>query len=107
MAGTTTQMSKIKQILRYDQEGVSHRKIAKIVGVNRETVGNYVRKSHADPMSLDQLLNIGDIELEFRLKAGSPAYPEEECFKEFQQWLPRIIDEMGRSKKAHVTLKFV
>ncbi|MGL5979616.1 MAG: IS21 family transposase [Phocaeicola sp.] len=100
-------MSKIKQILRYDQQGVSHRKIAKIVGVNRETVGNYVRKSHADPMSLDQLLILDDIELEFRLKAGSPAYPEEARFKEFQQWLPRIIDEMGRSKKTHVTLKLL
>lgn len=107
MAGTTTQMSKIKQILRYDQQGVSHRKIAKTVGVNRETVANYVRKSHADPMSLDQLLILDDFELEFRLKGGNPAYPEEERFKEFQQWLPRIVDEMGRSKKTHVTLKLL
>lgn len=100
-------MSIIKQILRYDQEGVSHRRIAKIVGVNRETVGNYVRKSKADPMSLEQLLSLDDQELEFRLKGGNPAYPEEERFKDFQQWLPRIVEEMGRSKKTHVTLKLL
>lgn len=101
-------MNKIKQILRYDQEGVSHRKIAAIVGVNRETVGNYVRKAKADSMSVEQLVSLDDQELEFRFKGGNPAYPEEERFREFQQrWLPNIIDEMSRSKKTHVTLKLL
>lgn len=107
MAGTTTKMSKIKQILRYDQQGVSHRKIANNVGVNRETVGNYVRRAKADSMTIDQLLALDDEVLEFRLKGGNPAYPEEARFKEFQAWLPRLTDEMSRSKKTHVTLKLL
>ena len=107
MAGTTTKMSKIKQILRYDQQGVSHRKIANNVGVNRETVGNYVRKAKADSMTIDQLLALDDEVLEFRLKGGNPAYPEEERFKEFQAWLLHLTDEMSRSKKTHVTLKLL
>ena len=100
-------MSIIKQVLRYDQQGVSHRRIAKILGINRETVGNYVRKSKADSMPVAQQLALEDEVLEFRLKGGNPAYPEEARFKEFQQWLPHIVEQMSHSKKSHVTLKLL
>jgi transposase len=108
MAGKTTDMSKIKQLLRCLKEGqTSNRKMAQIFELNKETVNNYVRKAKADSLSLDQLLALDDIELEHRFKGGSPAYPEEERFKVFQEWLPKIVDEMSRRKKTHVTLKLL
>lgn len=108
MAGITTDMSKIKQLLRYLKEGkTSNRKIARIIGLNKETVNNYVRKIKADNMGIDGLLELDEPVLEHRLKGGSPAYPEEERFKEFQLWLPRITEEMAKSKKSHTTIKLL
>ena len=42
MAGKTKGMSQIKQVQLLKKEGVSNRKVAAIVGVNKETVNNYV-----------------------------------------------------------------
>ena len=108
MAGTTTEMSKIRQIIQHLKHGkVSNRKMADILGINKETVNNYVRKIKADSKSLEELLEMEDPELEHRFKGGSPAYVEDAKFKEFQQWLPKIIEEMGEAKKTHVTLKLL
>ena len=38
-------MSQIKQLLLLKKEGVSNRKAAGIIGINKETVNNYVRKA--------------------------------------------------------------
>jgi transposase len=108
MAGTTTDMSKIKQLLRCLKEGkTSNRKMAQLFELNKETVNNYVRKAKADSLSIDQLLALDDIELEYHLKGGNPAYPEDVRFKVFQEWLPRIVEEMSHAKKTHVTLKLL
>ena len=48
MAGKTKEMSQIKQLLLLKKEGVSNRKAAAIVGINKETVNNYVKKALAD-----------------------------------------------------------
>ena len=44
MAGKTKEMSQIKQLLLLKKDGVSNRKAAAIVGINKETVNNYVRR---------------------------------------------------------------
>ena len=41
-AGKTKDMSQIKQLLLLKKEGVSNRKAAKIVSINKETANNYV-----------------------------------------------------------------
>lgn len=108
MAGTSTDMSKIKQLLRYLLEGkTSNRKIAKIIGLNKETVNNYANRAKADSLPLESLLALDDQALEHRFKGGAPAYPDEERFKEFQKWLPTMVGEMARAKKTHVTLKLL
>ena len=45
MAGKTKGMSQIKQVLLLKKEGCSNRKAAAIVGINKETVNNYVKKA--------------------------------------------------------------
>ena len=108
MAGTTTEMSKIRQIIQHLRHGkVSNRRMADILDINKETVNNYVRKIKADSLSLDELLAMEDPELEHRFKGGNPAYVDDPKFKEFQRWLPKIIEEMGQARKTHVTLKLL
>ena len=67
MAGKTKDMSQIKQILLLKKQNVSNRKIAGIVGMNKETVNNYVNKAKSDTLSLDELLALEDPVLEHRM----------------------------------------
>ena len=76
MAGKTKEMSKIKQLLLLKKEGVSNRKAAAIVGINKETVNNYVRKALADELGIGGLLKLDDPVLEHRLKGGNAAYSD-------------------------------
>ena len=56
MAGKKKSMSLIKQLLLLKKQGFSNRKAAGMVGMDKETVNNYVRKAKADPLGLDGLL---------------------------------------------------
>ena len=77
MAGKTKSMSQIKQLLLLKKQNVSNRKAALQVGMDKETVNNYVRKANADPLGIDGLLKLDDPVLEHRLKGGNAAYPDE------------------------------
>ena len=106
MAGKTKSMSQIKQLLLLKKQNVSNRKAALQVGMDKETVNNYVRKANADPLGIDGLLKLDDPVLEHRLKGGNAAYPDER-FEEFKALLPYLEEEMGKSRKTHVTLKLL
>ena len=58
MAGKTKSMSQIKQLLLLKKQNVSNRKAALQVGMDKETVNNYVRKANADPLGIDGLLSM-------------------------------------------------
>ena len=103
MAGKTKEMSQIKQLLLLKKEGVSNRKAAAIVGINKETVNNYVRKACADELGMEGLLKLDDPVLEHRLKGGNPAYLDKR-FEVFKELLPYLQEEMRRK---HVTLKLL
>lgn len=97
------EMSQIKQMLLLKKQGVSNRKIAVSIGMNKETVNNYMKKVSADSLSVDELLKLGDPELEYRLKGGNPAYTDER-FEKFKELLPYLESEMQRK---HVTLQLL
>jgi hypothetical protein len=103
MAGTTKDMSKIKQSLQLHLQGLSNRKIALIVDMDKETVNRYIRLAKADSMAISSLLKLDDPVLEHRLKGGSPAYPDER-FERFKDKLPYFEREMRR---PHVTLQLL
>ena len=103
MAGKTKEMSKIKQLLLLKKEGVSNRKAAAIVGINKETVNNYVKKALADELGIEGLLKLDDPVLEHRLKGGNAAYSDRR-FEVFKALLPYLQEEM---KCKHVTLKLL
>ena len=89
MAGKTKSMSQIKQLLLLKKQNVSNRKAATQVGMDKETVNNYVRKAKADPLGIDGLLKLDGPVLEHRLKGGNAAYPDER-FEEFKALLPYL-----------------
>lgn len=76
MAGTTIAMSKLKQVLRWKEEGYSNRKIAQLVGLNKETVNNYISRAKADSLSQKELLQLDDYVLDIRLRGGNAAYTD-------------------------------
>ena len=55
MAGKSKNMSQIKQLLLLKKNGVSNRKAASIIGINKETVNNYMSKVNADELGIDDL----------------------------------------------------
>lgn len=83
MAGKSKNMSQIKQLLLLKKSGVSNRKAADIIGMNKETVNKYMNKVSADSLTLDELIRLDDPILEHRLKGGNPAYSDKlfETFK--------------------------
>ena len=64
MAGKSKNMSQIKQLLLLKKNGVSNRKAAAIIGINKETVNNYMSKGNADELGIDGLLKLDDPILE-------------------------------------------
>lgn len=103
MAGKTKDMSQIKQMLLLKKQGVSNRKIAIELGVNKETVNNYISKAANDELRLDELVKLDDPILERRLKGGNAAYTDER-FEKFKEILPYLQEEL---KHKHVTLKLL
>lgn len=76
MAGTTKDMSQIKQLLLAHKQGLSNRKAALAVGINKETANKYIRMAEEDELPLDELLALPDPILEYRFKGGNPAYSD-------------------------------
>ena len=60
MAGKITNMSKIKQVLIMHKQGHSNRSIAKMIGMNKCTVNDYIRKIKTDPLGIDQVLELDE-----------------------------------------------
>jgi len=94
-------MSQIKQLLLLKKNGVSNRKAAEIIGINKETVNNYMNKVNTDSLSIDELLRLDDSVLEHPFKDGNPAYSNKR-FETFKHLPPS--EEM---KRKHVTLKLL
>ena len=82
MAGTTKDMSLIKQVLQLKQAGESNK-----LPIDKETVNNYVNTVKSNGWDISELLEIDDPELERMFHAGSPAYTDRRM-QEFLSLLP-------------------
>lgn len=96
-------MSQIKQLLLLKKEGYSNRRASAELGMNKETVNNYMNKVRNDALGIDGLLTLDDPVLEHRLKGGSPAYTDKR-FGVFREMLPYLQEELGGTG---VTLKLL
>ena len=102
MAGTTKDMSKIRQFLIRKKEGLSNRKAAEGL-MNKETANRYARLIESDPLGIDGLLAQEDPVLEFHFRKGDPAYCDER-FEHFKSQFEYFKKEM---EDPHVTLKLL
>ena len=103
MSGKITKMSKIKQLMQMHQQGVSNRKIALNLELDKETVNNYVRKINSHELSIHELLKLDDPILESKFMAGRAAYKDER-FEAFKSLLSYFEKELTRK---HVTKKIL
>ena len=53
MAGTSIDMSKVKQLLQLKQSGMSNRQIAKTLGISRDKANEFVKQAESDPLGRD------------------------------------------------------
>jgi transposase len=101
MAGKIKDMSKVKQMLRLHQNGVSNRQIAAELSVNKETVNRYIKRAKHDHLTIEELLKLEDPVLQHRMTGGNPAYPDNR-FEELKGKLSYFEEEL---KRKHVTLQ--
>lgn len=94
-------MSKIKQVLIMHRQGHSNRNIARMVGMNKCTVNEYIRKIRTDPLGVDRLLELDEPVLEGRLFAGNPAYTDGRM-NTFLTELPYYREQL-ENRKYHMT----
>jgi len=99
MAGKTTRMSKIKQVLQLHKGGYSNRRIAVELGLYKGTVNDYIRKVRENNFDVDCLLKLDDPVLEKKFSAGTPAYTQNR-FEALKEKLSYFEKELIR---PHVT----
>jgi len=99
MAGIPTPMSKIKQILLLKKQGISNREVARMEGIDKETVNIYVKFINDNHLIIDELLKKDEPELDHIFHAGNPAYTDERM-KDFLEELPYYREQL---QQRHVT----
>ena len=104
MANNAVNMSKLKQVLRmFKNGGMSNRKIAETVDLDKNTVNKYVNQAKKDSMSIDELLSLDDPVLAHRMVGGNAAYTDTR-FDELKAKLPYYASEL---KRPHVTMQLL
>ena len=104
MANKPVDMSKLKQVLRmFKNGGMSNRKIAETVDLDKNTVNKYVNQAKKDSMSIDELLSLDDPVLAHRMAGGNAAYTDTR-FDELKAKLPYYASEL---KRPHVTMQLL
>jgi transposase len=99
MSGKIIIMSKVKQLLQLHASGNSNRQIAKILGIDKGTVNDYVGKLKTGSLLTEELLSLEDPVLEGKFSAGTAAFTDKR-FADFKELLPWLEQELGRK---HVT----
>ena len=103
MAGKTTHMSTLKQVLQLHKAGVSNRSIASQLGIYKETVNKYIRQFKALNIEVDILLHKDNPELEYIFNGGSPAYVDKR-FEDFSKRIPYLGKELSKKYVTRMCL---
>lgn len=92
MAYKPTRMKQIRQIIIYHQEQVSIRKIARLMGMSKNTVKQYLRRFEDSGLSLEDLEN-AELAKELFRPEQQQLDPRE---LDLQSRLPKLNKELGR-----------
>lgn len=101
MAGKTKNMSQIKQLLLLHQQGKGKKTIARILGISRNTVREYLQKlailtNSGNALTVQVLISLENPVLEAKFHSGNPAYKEEKRYDYFKKKLPWFLQELKR-----------
>jgi transposase len=96
MAGKTTRMSSIKQLLQLHKQGVAIKQMARILRISKNTVKEYLAKYKALELSFDQLLILDDIALEAMFHSGNPAFKPDDRYQAFITQIDYFQNELSR-----------
>lgn len=101
MAYYPISMNQVKQIFQLHHQGVSIKKIASTLGISKNTVKSYLRKTELLSMSQEDLMAMGNPILEDHFKPVSSQ--EKANYQEFLQRAEYYVKELSNRKKTHVT----
>jgi transposase len=107
MAGKPTNMSQIKQLLILQEQGKGIKTIARSLGISKNTVKAYCQKLDAlssrrvNPLTVQQLIQMPEPELEAIFHAGNPAYKDDRytLVKDKIAYYRRELERIGVTKK--------
>lgn len=94
-------MNQVKQIYKLRSEGVGIKRIGAILGMSKNTVKAYLRKTQELALSDDQLMATENPVLADQLKPVSTH--EKENYKAFMQRAEYYVQELSNRKRTHVT----
>lgn len=93
MSGTPIEMSKVKQVIRMYESGVPKKEIARRLGISRNTVKDYIKKTEEKNLSPPEILEKATPELEGLF--GDSVYTTEKYFQ-LESQFPYFEKELRR-----------
>lgn len=99
MAGKPISMSDFKQAILLKKQGMSNRRIAAELGINKETVNNKFNFIDSRGLSLDELLKLDDVELQKVFHGGHSAITD----SRHEHFLSHLDYFREQLKDPHVT----
>jgi transposase len=104
MAGKPKSMSQIKQLLLLHQQGKGKKTIARMLGISKTTVKNYLNKLNylisplkgGKPLTIAELVKLENPVLEAKFHPGNPAYKEKR-YDHFKINLDFYLNELKRT----------
>jgi len=92
MAAKPIDIMKIKQLLLLKKNSWSNRKIAKAIGVDRNTVNDYVRELQSSGKSYEELLELEEQELQDLSPSKEPI--DKERYENLHALFPSYANEL-------------
>jgi transposase len=104
MAGKTTRMSSIKQLLQLHKQGTAIKQMARILGISKNTVKEYLAKYKALELDFERLLVLDDIALEAMFHSGNPAFKPDERYEQLMSQMDYLQKELSRKGVTRIGL---
>ena len=95
MAGKPKSMSLIKQLLKLYQQGYKIKRMARELGLSKNTVKSYLSKTEQNKWEIDDLIALENPELEAKFHAGNPAYKDDR-YDQLKGQLDDMVKELGK-----------
>lgn len=102
MAGTTKEISMVKQLLRLHQQGTGIKAISRMLGISKNTVKKYLHQVQEQRLDITTLLAKNDEEVE-RILSGKDVQHKDKL-SELQALFPDMSEEL---KKTGFTLHYL